>query len=259
MTRWNSYAAWLGALGWLAVLGCGDDGGAPPVDAPVGVDGPPVVDAMTPDASGPCPGELVFTGGYEDWDSTPANFDGVEFATVTQVEDPSNMAQTAPNGRVMMCVPNELATFDFVQPDYLDARYTMSPQAQFFGPFTLRGLKPERALELFALELGLTRDVQTAQVLVDIRRYPDDQPALAARASLGNANAGAFTDDGTGRFAPGDQLSFGSLVLFANVEVGDGTTTVEVTAPPGYVCTGPSSISLVAGALAATTFACITP
>ena len=61
-------------------------------------------DVRPPDAdNSQCPGALFLTGAYVDWDSTAANFHGVAFATWQL--DASHTDQTAPNGRVQLCIP----------------------------------------------------------------------------------------------------------------------------------------------------------
>lgn len=245
-------AAAMTALATL-VCGCGESSGGADAAIDAG-EADAAADAGEPDASGPCAGQLLFTGGYVDWDSSDQAFDGVEFATWTEVADAQNTATTAPNGRGILCLPLDArSAVDFTHPDYLDLRYTVDPEAAAMGAFEVRGLTPARADQLFADDLGVARDADSAQVLVAARTYPGGAPAAGATVSLGNAHQGAFTDDGTGAYATGDTLAGGAFVLFANVEVGPGQTTVTVD---GVTCVGPSTLDLMAGGLSVTTFAC---
>lgn len=255
----NTKRACCGVLAAFLALSCRAQEPSVPDAGDVNPDASPGdagVDAGAPDAGGPCPGGMAFTGGYEDWDSTPGMFDGVEFATVAQADEPGNSAMTAPNGRVdTLCLPSARTGVDFVQADYLDLRYTATPDTTRL-PFAVRGLTPARADDLFAQELGLARDIQTASVTVSVRYYPSGDPVVGARVSLGNGNAGAYTADAAGTFSPGDTLTGSPVVLFANVAVDGGLTTVQVSPPPGVNCQGPADIDVVAGALAATDFVC---
>ena len=214
-----------------------------------------VGDASALDAGTWCPGGMPFTGDYEDWDSTPMNFDGVEFADVVQVSDPGNAVTTSSSGHVFMCLPAVRTAVDFTQSDYLDLRYTASPGSTQL-PVAIRGLRPLRADDLFAQELGMSRDLQTAIVTVTARFYPGGDPVVGATAALGNGHAGAYTADSTGVLGPGDTLIDGPSILFANVEVDSGTTTVQLVVPAGVDCQGPAVIYLVAGAQAAADFVC---
>lgn len=218
-------------------------------------------DDAAPDASGPCPGELLFTGGYVDWDSTNQAFDGVEFATLLEVANPQNTAMTAPNGRGALCLPAGVVSLvDFFQGEYLQLRYTVSPQATALGGFEMRGLTQARADALFADDLGLGRDPSKAQVLVAVQVYPEGIPAAGAQVTLGNESAGAFVNNGTGRYVAGNAVTSDYFVLFANVDiVGTGKTQVSVTPPQGMTCVGPDTIELVADAISATTFGCTQP
>jgi hypothetical protein len=245
----------------MVLAGCVSDTPSDPDAAPTdaALTDAAVTDALAPDAGVPCPGALLFTGGYEDWDSTDASFDGVEFAQVSQADDSANAAETAPNGRVMMCLPARRTAVDFRQPDYLDLRYVATP-GNLALPFDIRGLTPLRADDLFVGELGVARDEQAGYGLVAVRVEPGGEPLIGARVQLGNAHAGAFVSDGAGVYGADDTLAAGPFVLFANVAVsgdqGDGQSSVQVTPPDGYQCQGPGTIDVRAGALAATTFVC---
>jgi hypothetical protein len=212
-----------------------------------------IVDGET---AGVCGADLVFTGGYVDWDSTPDNFAGVAQYTLTDVINPENTAIAAPNGRGTLCLPAAAPSFvDFSHTDYLDLRYTVWPEAARRGPFAVKGLTPARADAL-----GYTPEPATALVLVAVRTYNNDlvpgEPTVGARVTLETPHTGAFIDDGTGAYQAGDTVATDAYVLFTDVAVGTGQTDVVVTPPAGFACAGPVALDLVPGAIAATTFAC---
>ena len=214
----------------------------------------------TPDGgaadAGMCGAQLLFTGEYVDWDSTPADAMGIYDAQVAAQSNPDGAVSSAPNGRVILCLPASAGSVvTFTHPDYLPVRYTVAPAA-VDGPFSIRGLTPARADALFSTELGITRDVAAAQVLVAVRSYPGGTPVSGAQVSIGNQNVSSFTDTGDGTYGPGDTLAGGAFVLFGNVETTGGSTTVSVTPPPGTTCDGPSTIDVAAGEVAVTTFSC---
>jgi len=213
-------------------------------------------DAAVPDAAGPCPGEILFTGEYVDWDSTELDFLGIFDATYTELGNKTNTASTAPNGRVELCVAQATdAVFSIAHATYLDAVYTMSAEVNAAGPFSIRGLTPARADTLLADPLP-TRDVGDAQVIVAVRTYPEGTPTIGAQVSLGNAHEGAFTSDANADYVSGDTTTDDAFVLFANTVVGGGQTSVTVVPPAATTCVGPSDIAVNAGELAFATFAC---
>lgn len=241
--------AWL--LAAVLVFGCRASEQA--TDAGVVATDGPVADASTGDA-GPCGSQLLFTGEYIDWDIT--TFQGIFDATVSEVGNPDNAASTAPNGRVVLCLPaDRRSVVAFVHDDYLPLRYTLDPSSAL-DVFSLRGLTPARADELFATELGLALDSASAQVLVEVRARSDGAPAVGAAVTLGNVSAGGFTDGGDGVYRPGDTVTSGASILFANVDVVGGSTTVTVTPPTGMTCSGPDTLALAAGEVTVATFTC---
>lgn len=245
MTRSHVLSA---ALGALVLFGCSDGGGADPADAAA-------ADAAA-DASNLCPpGSQLFTGEYVDWDSTPDDFLGIFDATIAEVDDPGNSTTTAPNGRGILCIdPDSDTDLDFTQENYLPLLFSASIDAVAIGTYFAAGLTPARADTLFSDELSLSRDPAMAQVIVDVRIYPGGEPAIGATVAIGDASAGAFSRDSARLYVPGSTLTDGGSVLFANVA--PGTTTVTVTAPPGATCVGRSSMTLRAGSLNFTEYAC---
>jgi hypothetical protein len=245
------------------LAGCGADDSPAPDAAPPDAAADAAVDAA-PDTgvdAGACRGQVLFTGSYEDWDGNSAGPNNTLGTVVAQADDVQNSTTiNAPNGRVVLCLPaDETSLVTFTNDDYLPLRYTFEP-ASAATAFDIRGLTPARADELF-VELGLTRDPLLAQVIVAVRMETDNPEAVGAavtgaRVALGNAAAGAFTPDEGGVYGAGDTLAGGAFVLFANTEPVSETTTVTVTPPDGVACTGPDLVSLTAGELAVTTFAC---
>lgn len=247
-------------------MACGDSDGTSP-DASPGVIDAAQTDSNLADAAldadnSICPGELLFTGEYVDWDSGPDAFLGIPDAEISLVASPDTTARTAPNGRVILCVPPDLGTasFSFIQPMYLPLRYTTTAEILGKGAFALRGLTENRIAALHETELQVTRDATRALVLVAIQDFQSQElgiPVIGASASLGADHDGAFVAGESGSYGAGNTLTNGLFVLFANVDAAEGTTTVTVTGPSGEPCTGPAAIEVAPGELAATTFTCM--
>lgn len=260
--NWKRYmfALWLAA----GCLACGDSDGESADAAPDSIDAAPPDTApadATVDAGGAlCPDQLLFTGEYVDWNSTPESFLGIPDAEISLAGSADISARTAPNGRVILCVPpgQDTVTFSFTQPMYLPLRYTTTDALLQLGPFSLRGLTEERIAALYETELEVTRDAERALVLVAIQDFQgqDIVPVLGASASLGVDNDGAFVANASGQYSAGDTLTNGLFVLFANVDATAGNTTVTVLGPDGIPCIGPAQIEVAPGELAATTFTC---
>ncbi len=261
----------------LAVLlagttGCADDdtnlllGDASRTDAgsSSGGDGGTDAGSDSDAGSGLCPGELELSGAYTDWDyavnseGPPTTLDTV----ITQVGAPQNtVTVSAPNGRVNLCVPaNAPSIWSFRKDDYLPLNYTVEPAA-VAGAIDMHGLTAIRADELFST-FPLTRDTTTAIVLISVRAAADRSdttgaPMTEVPVDLGNDYAGSFADDdGDGSYTIASSVGTDGLIVFANVELTGGTTTVTLTQPAGLTCAGPSSLALSAGQIAATTFTC---
>ena len=232
-------ACLLAALAVTATA-CGDDGGgstdARDLDARV-IDA--AIDAMIDAAPGPCGAEVQLTGEYIDWDSTLAAFDGVEDA-VWQIAG-GRMATTAPNGRIILCIPAGAASqIDVTQASYLPARVVADPAVlgPAGGTFSVRGLKQAAAAAQFA-EFGVTYDPAAAQVLV----YKIGAAIPLALAPAVVPAQQAFVSDGS------DDVTWtagatGKLTLFPNRPVGAGATLTSTSA-----FTGPTALPLAAGRL----------
>ncbi len=118
----------LGVAFVLALGGCGSDD-APAADAnssfdaSVAIDASPA-DAGEPDAFDPCPGETTFEVGVVDW------ITGDNVAGVVVEESEGNAASSAPNGRVVVCVPaSGIVNFRFSKTDYVDRIHTTTVEA----------------------------------------------------------------------------------------------------------------------------------
>jgi hypothetical protein len=240
------------------LAGCGPDDSpasdAAPRDAALDAAADGAVDA------GACGDLALFTGSYVDWDGNSEAPTNTIDTLVSEAGSQRSVRITAPNGRVVLCVPDGApSVVTFTHPDYVSLRYTFDPAAAGTA-FDIRGLTPARADELFTT-LGVTRDLAVAQVIVAVRREAASPEGVGAavtgaRVSLGNASAGSFTAASDGTYGAGDTLAGDAFVLFTNTELGGGTTAVTVTPPAGVTCVGPDSIAVAAGEIAVTTFAC---
>ena len=231
-----------GALALLVAatsVSCGDDG-VSSTDATVNdahvIDA--MIDAMIDAPAGPCGADVQLTGEYIDWDSTLAAFDGVENATWQVAGGP--MAMTAPNGRILLCLPaGATSQIDVTQPDYLPARVVADP-AVFAPPgslFSVRGLKVGTEVDQFR-EFGVTFDPAAAQVLV----YKIGAAIPLALVPAVAPSEGTFVSDGS------DDITWtagstGKLTLFPNRSVGAGTATLSSTS----AFAGPTALPLAAG------------
>lgn len=200
--------------------------------------GNPAVDASAdapPDApQGNCDdGEVESQGDWTDWDSTDQDFLGIFDAMISSGGE---SAQTAPNGRAIICLTaGSDHTLSFSHPDYLPM--TAELDATNLGEvYSVHGLKPARADDLFASELSLTRDTAAAQILVEL-------PA-GAGASIDTTSAGEFS------------VPSADYLFFANVPVGGGSTALTITPPNGQSCRAVDSLALAAGVIAFTAVVC---
>jgi hypothetical protein len=187
-----------------------------------------LVGGCSDDAPGP---DLTFTGAYEDWDSTDADFLGVNAATVTEVGNPANTAPTAPNGRSTLTLPDAPSQVTYTADGYLPGRYTVEPSA-VVAPYEVRGIKEARIASYFQ-ELGVGAwDDATALVEIEV-------PAgvtVTVAGETGHAHLDQY-------------------LVFPNVAVGDGTAELVVDGG-GLTCHAPDAVHVVAGELALTWVFC---
>ena len=219
------------------------------VDAAVGMDGP--------DAFQRCGANVELLGEYVDWDSTVAMFKGVAMATLQERGQPGNMVMTPPNGRSTLCIaPNVDTIVDATHPDYLPVAIEVDARAVARGPFSLRGLTPERGDTLFDDEVGASRDPAKAIVLVEVRQQSSGQAVVGASISLtGAGHGGAFTAGADGKLARGSATTHDAYVLFANVETAAPLATVAVDVP-GSACTGKATVGVATGTVTFVHYTC---
>jgi hypothetical protein len=216
---------------------CSDDD-SPATDA--AVDAPDAaIDAPAGDA-GPCPGEVFFTGTYSVWTSTNG-FPGINAATWTVRGDAARTAQSAPNGRIILClVSSGVSTLDVTASNYLNAIYAADPAV--FQPantaFAVKGLMTADA-NTFYQTLGTTFDQAAGHVLVEKLGAPIPLTLGAG----GTAYAVDSHDDNT--WTAGNS---GTFVLFTNVPIAAQTTLTSTSA-----FMGPTSLPLEAGKITITT------
>lgn len=237
MTRLASIviAVTVAATAGCTLAACSDDTGG---DVDAAVDAPVDVAIDTPD--GPCGAGYQMTGEYIDWDSPVPTFDGVEDAVWTLTTPPGTSATTAPNGRVIICLPRSTVTLTVVHTPappateaYVRALFVADPAvlSAAGGIFSARGLKTADASARYgAIMSGMTFDAARAHVFVHKRGAPT-AVTLGAQAS--------YVSDGDND-TTWEAGAAGTFVLFPNVPVGNGTATL------GGTFTGPTSIPLQA-------------
>jgi hypothetical protein len=227
-------------LATLLVAGaaCGDDANeidAAP-DAPVdAIDAPP----------GPCGEDVFLTGEYVEWDATSTSFMGINAATWTVRGQPSRTDQTAPNGRVELCIqPGVTSIIDATAATHLDAIFVADP-AVFEPPgtfFAVKGITTTRAGTFYqSLQPQQTFDETRAHVLVQTQ----GTPIPLTLSPGGTAYAVDNSDDTT--WTAGNA---GGLVLFTNVDV-SASSQATLSSTSAFV--GPTTLPLEAGKLTITT------
>lgn len=216
----------------LSFGACSDDTGGDIDASPDAIDA--AVDAI--DAGGPCPGELYFTGGYLEWDST-GGIPGVNASTWTVRGQPTRTDTSAPNGRVELCLQTTgVSTIDVTEASHVAGIYVADPAVfqQAGSLFQVKGITTTRA-GTFYTDLGLTFNQAAGHVLVE-------KVGTAIPLTLG-AGGTAYASDGISdnTWTAGNT---GGFVLFANVPIA-ATTTLTSTSS----FTGPASLPLEAGKL----------
>jgi hypothetical protein len=245
------------ALGAAALVaaGCGDDeivnDGESPIDA-----GPPDGGA---DAENLCPGALTFEAWARNLVTGLNEFD----VAVSEVADPSNTTTSAPNGRVVICLPDGAdSELRAEKTDYL-SRVDRVPGAvaALFSPDTIAYplfVTSQADFEGLAADLAFDVDPGAAQVVVSVVLAADGAPLIGATVAIDKASDGAATRDEGGAFTAGDQIAAGDLVLFPNVPLAGGDVEITVTPPDGFrgTCSGPATLGLTAGEMSGALFAC---
>lgn len=221
----------------VAGAACSDDTGG---DVDAAVDAPTDVAIDVPD--GPCGAGYQMTGEYIDWDSpTAMGFDGVEDSVFTMTTSPNTSATTAPNGRIIICLPRTPIQLTVVHTPgsgpklYVDALFLADPAvlSPTAGIFSARGLKIANANTSYnAISNGMTFDTAAAHVFVHKR-------GTATALTLGGATSYVSDGDNDTTWTAGDT---GTFTLFPNVPVG-----ITGMATLGGTFTGPTTIPLQAG------------
>jgi len=197
---------------------------------------------------GPSGTPITYTGAYEDWDSTDDAFLGVFEATVTEVGDDANTTTTAPNGRSTLELPGGVVSeVTWTHADYVPARATVDAEAS--GAYALRGISDAR-VDTFHEELGVAYDDGATLVLIEVRQATGGGPFDGIAVDVDGADG--FHDDADHVWQTGDTTEGGRYVVFPNV-----APAADVPlAFSGATCTGPASITAVAGEVAMATVYC---
>jgi hypothetical protein len=249
--------SWLVAALAAAALasGCGGD------DEIVGDGDLPRIDSGIPDAGidaeNLCPGAVTFEAFASNLETGAAEFD----IAVTEVGNPTNTETSAPNGRVVLCLPDADVELSAEKTDYLTRVDAVrgavvdqfNPDSQPYPLFVIT----RAAAEALYTDLGATFDDGDGQVVVSVLEMPDATPLTGATVDIDKIPGdGPYARDDAGAFAAGDTIDSGGLVLFANVPLAGGAVGITVTPPDGFTCTGPTTLTLAAGQLSGALFAC---
>jgi hypothetical protein len=236
---------------------CGDDGpssltDAAPVDA--GIDGS-IADAGPPDAFDPCPGEITFQVRVADWSS-----DENLFGVVVQEGDTANMATSAPNGRVVLCIGQSgPVTLNFSHSSYLDRVHTTTGEiaaAHFAagpGP-TFRLLSTAQEATLYA-SAAITREGTATTAIAMVSGRQSGADAAGAALVLGATNEGAFTPGGdVDTLVAGATTTADGRVLFLNAATDPATSSLQVSGLAN--CSFPAAMSLAPGGVSSVSIVC---
>ncbi|HUH01424.1 MAG TPA: hypothetical protein VML75_05475 [Kofleriaceae bacterium] len=246
----------LATLGLSLATACGNGGGSPDAqqaDAREPADA--AIDAA-PDAFVRCPGGVLFTGEYLDWDSSDAVFQGIFEATITD-SSTNATAQTAPNGRWELCVPAATTVVATItHPDRVPVRYVAAPEVIAAGMVSTRGLTIQQYLDLHS-DAGINVVGNTAVVLIEVRSHPSLQPVEGATIEIGGVDPEhRFSVDAAWELQTGTATGASGYMFFANVTLGAGINVATVTPPVGTTCVGPAQFPVAAGEISAVSFAC---
>lgn len=228
--------------------GCGSsdpassDAAGSAADAMAVVDATPI-DAGPADAFNPCPGAATFEVGVVDW-VTGENLPGV-----VAEESKGNAASSAPNGRVVVCVPaSGPVNIRFTKAEYVNRVHTTSVEAIAAQYATgvapsFRMLKVTDADSLYSGAM-LSRDGAKTTVIAMPTNTNTGLPLAGATVSIVATNEGAFIPQGAS-LTPGLATAEDGKLLFLNTDLGSGTSEVSVTGPGS--CEIPASVILEAG------------
>ena len=255
-----SPARLIAALGAAVLLlcapACGDDEVSDDGDLPRIDSGLP--DAAPIDGENLCPGAVTFQAFAGNLESGDAEFE----VELSEVDAPTNSATSAPNGRIVLCLPDADVAVRAEKTDYL-ARVDALPSevASHFdqegSPYPLLVVS-EAAADTLYTDLGTSLMAGDAQVVVSVVEVPAGTPLTGATVEIDKADTGQFARDESGGFAEGNLVAGGGLVLFANVPIAGGDVEITVTPPDSFrgTCTGPTTLALTAGEMSGALFAC---
>lgn len=247
---------WVMSLGLCFGSACGDDQ-SPATDAASAdatTDGG-IPDAGLPDAFDPCPGKTPFQVRVADW-SSDLNLPGI----VVQEGDTANMVTSAPNGRVVLCIPNTgPVTVRFRNASYLDRVHSTTGEiaAQQYAAGTAPSfqlLSVAQATTLYASAAETRSDAATTVILM-VRTRPSGDDAAGAVLSIAATHEGAYTPGGDAdTLVPGSTTTAEGRVLFLNTEVDPATTTLQVA---GFTnCSSAAAVALEAGGVSSASIVC---
>ena len=219
--------------GWVAAgaVGCGNGGGA----GDAGTDG---FDA--------CPGMRTVEVLTADLTTRESLFE----VTATQAGAPENEATSAPNGRLVLCLPgNGDEVIEFSRADLLTTRMTLAGELGSVQGIEVP-LSSAAGADALVESLGETRDGGATTLVVD---FTDDigDPATGAQLSA-PAGDGAFARQAGGGFAAGNTVVSGPSVLVVNVAGESAALTVDGAGG----CQGPEAATLESGGIAYVFFRC---
>ncbi len=208
-------------------------------------------DASEPDAFNACPGMATFQVGVVDW------MDGGNLAGI-QVSDGTTQRSSAPNGRVVLCVPSTgPLTIRFSHADYIDRVHSttgelVAEMQDTAGVDLFRLLKPADADDLYT-GAGSTRQLGQTTFVAMVRDRATGEYAAEASIALAAASEGSFTPGASpGELVAGQVTASDGRVLFLNADA--GSSTVTATGLPA--CVAPATVELEAGAISSATIAC---
>ena len=223
----------------LSLAACGDDG-ATPIDAAIDT---------TPDSNidaGPCGNDLLFTGEFVDWDSQVTDFCGIFAAKFTVRGDAARMSSTAPNGRFLLCVPNQTQTLVDIPPPlpssgcphitgtYPTRGLAVANQAVIAanGEHSLRGMTQTRLVSMYTT-IGQAFNMNQAQLFVHVVGV--QHPVTISTPN----HSQTYKYDGAA-WSLGDT---GVAVFFPNVDVTAGPVQIDMAGG----ATGGGTVPLEAG------------
>lgn len=235
---------WIAAL---LLLGCGESSSTPDAQS---------IDAMTApdfdasnidagiDAFNPCPGQSTLELGVVDWETNENLFD-----IAVQVEG-GNSATSAPNGRVVICIPQSgPIVYTLTHQDYLPRVHTTT--AEHITTQTSNGIAPTFRLINQQTRTSLYNGTKTIiddlkSTVIVMTDNTDGAPRSGVSVGIGNTFGRAFTPGSTPlELISGNESVVDGRVLFLNSETTPAQSTLAIKSPVG--CTAPATFTIAAG------------